>query len=92
MDITAERQRLENELRAIEQYLDHPITREILADNKTEQEKAIRLLTNEPIESIEAFFNHFEAVGHLRGLRRAKSIVDDSIEDIKVQLKDLPNE
>jgi hypothetical protein len=92
MDITAERQRLENEQRAIEQYLSHPITREILADNQNEQEKAIRLLTNQPIDSIEAFFNHFEAVGHLRGLRRSRSIIDDSIEDIKDQLENLPNE
>ena len=90
MDITAERQRLENERKAIQQYLEHPITRDIIADNTVEQEKAIRLLTHQPIDSIEAFFNHFEAVGHLRGLRRARSIIDDSIEDIEEQLKNLP--
>jgi len=90
MDITAERQRLENERKAIQQYLEHPITRDIIADNTVEQEKAIRLLTHQPIDSIEAFFNHFEAVGHLRGLRRSRSIIDDSIEDIEEQLKNLP--
>lgn len=71
-------------------YLDHPISRKWLADNANEQEKAVRLICNEPIDSIEAFFNHWQAVGHLRGLRRARSIIDDDLEEIKQQLEDLP--
>jgi len=90
MDITAEKQRLENERKAIEMYLDHPISRRIIADNKDEQEKAIRLITNQPVDSIREFFDHWEAVGHLRGLRRAMSIIEDELVEIEDQLKNLP--
>lgn len=92
MDITAEKSRLDNEKRAIQAYLDHPISRKIFEDNETEQEKLINTLCNVPIDSIEAFFNHFEAVGHLRGLRRAMSLVKDDIEEVEQQLKELPHE
>jgi hypothetical protein len=89
MDITAERQRLENEQRAIELYLDHPISRKIFGDNVDQQEALINTITNVPITDLESFFKHFEAVGHLRGLRRSKALIQDDIEEIEVQLKEL---
>lgn len=89
MDTTAETQRLENEKRAIQQYLDHPISRKLIEDNETEQQKAIDLLCNVPVDSFGAFFAHFEAVGHLRGLRRAMSLIKDDLEDIERELKEL---
>lgn len=92
MDTTAERQRLESDERAIKAYLDHPITRKVAEDNEIEQEKAINLITNVPVDSIEAFFNLFQAIGHLRGLRRAASIVQDDVDMVATQLKELPNE
>jgi hypothetical protein len=90
MDTTAELQRLENEKRAIQAYLDHPISRKIIEDNETQQQQLIEIITNIPIDSIEAFFKKFEAVGHLRGLRRARSLIQDDVEAIEAQLKDLP--
>jgi hypothetical protein len=92
MDITAEKQRLDNEKRAIQAYLDHPISRKIFEDNKEQEEQAIEYICNIPIDSIEAFFKHFEAVGHLRGLRRAMSLIKDDVEEIETQLSELPNE
>lgn len=92
MDTTAERNRLESEKRAIEQYLDHPISREIFQDNEESQESLINVLTNVPIVDLESFFKHFEAVGHLRGLRQSKRLLQDSVETIERQLKELPNE
>jgi hypothetical protein len=89
MDITAERQRLENEQRAIEQYLDHPISRKIFGDNRDQQESLINTITNVPITDLESFFKHFEAVGHLRGLRRSKALIQDDIEEIEAQLREL---
>lgn len=91
MDTTAERNRLESEKRAIAQYLDHPITREIFQDNEEIQESLINVLTNVPIVDIETFFKHFEAVGHLRGLRRSRQLVQDSVDTIERQLKELPD-
>jgi hypothetical protein len=92
MDITAERQRLENEQRAIAAYLDHPISRKIFEDNEEQQQSLVTILTDIPIHDIESFFKHFEAVGHLRGLRRSKALIQDDVEDIERQLKELPNE
>jgi hypothetical protein len=92
MDTTAERNRLESEKLALEQYLDHPISKEILSDNEESQQRLINTITHVPIDSIEAFFNHWEAVGHLRGLRQSKQLMLDSLEIIESQLKDLPNE
>lgn len=92
MDTTAERNRLESEKRALQQYLDHPISKEILKDNEESQESLITTITNVPIDSIEGFFNHFEAVGHLRGLRQAKALLLGSLEAIEKQLKETPNE
>lgn len=90
MDITAERQRLENERNAIEQYLDHPISRKIFSDNKDQQERLVDTICNVPIVDLESFFKHFEAVGHLRGLRRAKALIMDDVEEIEAALKALP--
>lgn len=92
MDTTAERQKLESEKRAIEQYLEHPISREIFQDNEDTQQSLINILTNVPIIDIESFFKHFEAVGHLRGLRQSKQLIQDSVDTIERQLKELPNE
>jgi len=89
MDITAEKQRLENEKRAIQAYLDHPISRKIFEDNEEQQQMLVGVLTDIPIHDLESFFKHFEAVGHLRGLRRSKALIQDDVEDIETQLKDL---
>ena len=54
MDITAEKQRLENEQRAIEQYLDHPISRKIFGDNEEGQKSLIEAILNLPVHDIES--------------------------------------
>ena len=86
MDKQAE---LDNEMRAIEAYLDHPISRKIKTDNLEQQEALVEVICNIPIHDIESFFKHFEAVGHLRGLRRANAIVQDDLDEIKEKLKEL---
>jgi hypothetical protein len=92
MDITAERQRLENEKRGIEQYLNHTISRKIFGDNEEQQKSLLDTILNVPVVDFESFVKHFEAIGHLRGLRRSKALVQDDIEEIQVALEALPNE
>jgi hypothetical protein len=89
MEPVAEQHALENEQKAIEQYLEHPISRKIFADNAEQQEQLVTVICDIPIHDIESFFKHFEAVGHLRGLRRGKGLVLDDLETIKNQLKEL---
>ena len=89
MDVEAERQKLEDQKRFIEAYIDHPLSQEILRDNVEEQDAAINLICNVPVDSIQSFFAHFEACGFLHGLRRSRSITTDSLETIKQQLKEI---
>lgn len=89
MDVDADKIALENEKRTIEAYLDHPISREIYKDNAEEQEQIIELLCNRTITNAATFFGHFEAIGHLRGLRRGRAIINGKLEEIETQLKNL---
>lgn len=89
VDIDAERQKLEDEKGWINAYIEHPITVQVLQDSAEQQEKIIDLLCNQPISNMETFFAHFEAIGHLRGLRRAKAILLDKVDDIETQLKEI---
>ena len=91
-DRDALREQLQNEKLALQGYLDHPFTKRILEDSAEEQEKLVDLLTNVPIHSIETFFAHFEAIGHLRGLRSSKVLLLDGLSTIEAQLKALDEE
>lgn len=89
METEALKHQLETERDAIKGYLLHPFTQQIFQDSAEEQESIIALICENPISSIETFFSHFEAVGHLRGLRRSKSLVMDNLAVIEQQLKEL---
>lgn len=89
MEPVAEQQVLENEQKAIEMYLDHPISRRIFADNASEQETCINLILERPVINVETFLAREQALGHLRGLRRAKAILQDDLEEIKEKLKEI---
>lgn len=89
MDADAEKQKLEDAKAFVQGWLEHPITAEMLHDNEMEQNAAINLICNGEISSIGAFFSHFEAVGHLRGLRRGKALALDKLDDIEQQIKEL---
>ncbi len=85
MDSDAERKKLQD---WIDGYLAHPITVQLLQDSLDEQEKLVALLCNRTIVDAETFFAHFEAIGHLRGLRRTKSVLLDKLDEVKEQLKE----
>ena len=89
MDKETQRTQLEAEKNELRGYLEHPFTKQIFADSAESQEALIELLCQQPIINIETFFAHFEAIGHLRGLRRAKALITGNLEDIEQQLKEL---
>lgn len=91
MDVEAERKKLEDQKAFIEAFLDHPLAREILLDNKEEQEVSIERICNVPIDSFESFFGHFQAIGYLRGLRRSRNITTESLDRVKEELNQLEN-
>lgn len=77
------------ELDEIHAYLNHPITQRILRDNQEQENALIDLICDAQIDSIAGFFAHFQAVGHLRGLRRGRALVMDSLETVNEELKEL---
>ena len=92
MDLDAELKKLEDERDYIREYLSHPITAGVLADGAVEQEKAINMICNVPVDSLGAFFSHFELVGHLRGLRRMSSLFQDQLADVEEKIAKLQKE
>lgn len=89
MDKDAEKLQLDNEMKQIEQYLSHPISKRWITDNQQQQNALVNIICEMPIVDIKSFFDHFQAVGHLRGLRRAKALIDENLEEIKEQIKEL---
>lgn len=89
MDKDAEQRDLQAEKKFIEDWLGHPVTRQVLQDNQEQQDVLIQLLCDRTITNVETFFGHFEAIGHLRGLRRVRGQVQATLDDIEEQLKEL---
>lgn len=89
MDKDAEKQKLEDAQGYVQAWLDHPVTVGVLRDLKEQEEGAVVCVCDHPITSIETFFEHFAAVGYLKGLRRARVLVTDELEEIKTKLKEL---
>ena len=89
MDADAKRQELESQALALENYLQHPVTIELIRDIDEQSEALINTICEVPITDIESFFKHFESKGHLRGLRRAKAMLTTNLEEVKEQLKEI---
>jgi hypothetical protein len=89
MDLAAEKAQKEMERDAIRAYLSHPITVKILEDNELQTQGVVAIICDNPVFDLATFFAHFEAVGHLRGLRRAKALIMDDLDEIEEQLKEL---
>lgn len=90
MDIEAQRTKLTNDLRAVDAWLEAPITKAVMADVAVEIEKATHLLCDVPVTDIESFFAHFTAAGHLRGLRYLGLCVHEHKEVIQDKLNAIP--
>ena len=89
MDTDAERKKLEDEKAFIVSWREHPITSEVVRDNKEQQEALVELICNCTPDNIASLVGHFVAIGELRGLRRSQGEVQDSLRNIEAQLKEL---
>jgi len=77
---------LESRKREIENWMKHPVTLILLEDNKIEQEKCVNLITSGDLETHALYST---TTGHLRGLRRAFGVVEDELDGIKREPKEL---
>ncbi len=89
MDKDAELNQLESEKAQIEGFLDHPISQKILSNNEEAQQAFLSLLIDIPVVDVASLISHFEARGHLRGLRQAKVLIDEGLDEIKDKIKEL---
>lgn len=89
MDVEAQKSQLVNQQAELEQYLQHPVTIEVLRDCDEQQERLLKSILNDPITNLEAFFNREQALGHLRGIRQFRALLTESLEDVKEQIKGL---
>lgn len=88
MDQEAKLQQLENEKSVLEQYLQHPVTKEFLNQLDDNIESCERMVCDVGIVDVETFFKHFEVVGQLKTLRQTKALLLVNLEDIKAQIKE----
>lgn len=89
MDRDTDKKQLQDELDQLRGYLEHPISVELLKDNKEQQEIVLKIITDRPIHDIEGVLALLEARGHLRGLRRAEAMLVGGLEEIETRIKEL---
>ncbi len=89
MDKDSEKAKLEEAQAVIQEWLDNPITKELLRENEEQQQALIHLITDFPVEDFRSAAALVEAKGHLRGLRRWKGLVTERLGEIESQLKEL---
>ena len=89
MEREALKQQLSDERAAVLDYLSHPFTKQILEDGKQSEEAFLSLIVDKPVQDIPSLFAHFEAIGHLRGLRQSKAILHGKLEELETELEQL---
>lgn len=88
MDVDAITNKHKDELAAIEQYRNHPITKAILEDLDQQKNAALVHILEIPVTGIESFLNREQLLGHLRGLRRVEAIIESKVEEVKQRLEE----
>lgn len=78
----------EKEKVQLEEYLNHPVTQQVKRELEEQQESLMTILLDVPITDVESLVNHFEARGHLRGLKRSRAITAVALEEVNEKLKD----
>jgi hypothetical protein len=88
MDSDALKAKLENDVKAIDAWLETPLTKEVFTQLSDEETRAIRLICELP-KDIESFFAHWGAVGALRALRLPGIKVQQKREELNEQINAL---
>ena len=92
MDKEAVIQQVKDREAVVTAFLAHPFNVQIKQDNDEQQTALLSLICEHPVNNIETLVAHFEAIGHLRGLRRSAALLTESLEDIKEELEKLEKE
>lgn len=89
MDSASELNQLETKLASYEAWVEHPAFREFEQSNLEEQEKALQLITEAPMDGVSALCVREQTIGHLRGLRYCLNFAKLQVEEIKQEIANL---
>lgn len=89
MDKAADERQIQSDIEEVEHLKNHPVIKERLQANRDSQEALFNILTSLTINSMETFFAHFEAIGHLRALRQEATFLDFKLAELKAKKQDL---
>lgn len=87
MDIDALKKQLETELAAIEQYTKHPITVEVLEETTNQEQQLTTMVLDLPVTNVETFLAREQMLGHLRGVRQLRGIIQKKVAEAKERLE-----
>lgn len=68
-------------------YFAHPVTQSFITESRDAEDSLTSLICNQEIVSLETFFAHFVAIGHLKGLRAGRVLLKEEYEGLKEELK-----
>lgn len=69
-------------------YFNHPVTQSFISESREAEDALTSLICNQEIVSLETFFAHFVAIGHLKGLRAGRVLLKEEYDGLKEELKD----
>lgn len=88
-DPVARKGELENEQRYIQAWLDHPLTKELLASYELSAENLSTLVLEAQIKDLPSLIAHFEVRGHRQGVLQAKRCITARLSEIEQELESL---
>lgn len=91
MDADAVKDRLESELRSIEEWLAHPLYQQTSKEVQEEIQSGMTGLLNVPIQDIASVVQHIELRGYINGLKRREFLFQSRLEEIKAELEEYGN-
>lgn len=89
MDSTAARQQLEGELAQITAWANHPIAAMLRESAENEKRKAMTVIINDPVRSIQDFITRERMIGYLDCLERSDALIKETIKEIEQKLTEL---
>lgn len=81
MDKDVERVKQEQKAAYIAQYLDHPVTKELLHANERQAAALTQRIMDVDVVDAQTFFEHFVMIGIVKGLKETKLRLQGALED-----------
>jgi hypothetical protein len=78
----------ERELAVIQELLQHPVLKPMLADLEAREKRCHSDVINYQLEGQHDILNHFSVIGEIRGLGALKLLIAERIADLQEQLEE----